>query len=79
MATTEQLKKRLDRLQGDGGYYTIEDFVMANQLKKSGETVAEAMHRLWPHKVEHPWLIEKAQEREIQFGPANRGEIQGER
>jgi hypothetical protein len=79
MATTEQLKKRLDRLQGKGGYYTAEDFLMADQLKQSSETLAEAIHRLWPNKVEHPWVIEKAQEREMQLGPANRGEIQGER
>ena len=79
--TTEQLKKRLDRLQEDGGHFTIEDFVQAEKAMQPGEAQAEAMHRLWPAKVEHPWLIGKALEQEecerIEWSdPANAGEMQ---
>tara|TARA_R110002072_G_scaffold208016_1_gene365519 strand:+ start:2081 stop:2275 length:195 start_codon:yes stop_codon:yes gene_type:complete len=58
------LKRRLAHLQREGGYYTTEDFLMAEKLTLPSETLAEAMSRLWPHKTEHPWLIEKAEERE---------------
>lgn len=64
MASTEQLKKRLSRLQQEGGYYAHEDFLLAERLMRPDETVGEAMYRLWPYKTAHPWLIEKAEQRE---------------
>ena len=64
MASTEQLKKRLSRLQPEGGYYSHEDFLLALRLMRPDETLGEAMYRLWPYKTVHPWLIEKAEEQE---------------
>ena len=76
MATTEQLKSRVNLLQKSGEYYAPEDFMTAEKLMRPSEAHDETMRRLWPSKVWHSWLIEKALEQEIQLNPENAGEIQ---
>ena len=48
----------------------------AEKLMRPSEAHDETMRRLWPSKVWHSWLIEKALEQEIQLNPENAGEIQ---
>lgn len=76
MATTAQLKRRIDRLCPEQGFFTVEDFVLAQKYMLPDETQTEAMCRLWPNKLEHPWLLQKALESEAREPPENTGEIQ---
>ncbi len=56
MATVDCLKKRLDALDEDRGYFTIEDLVSACTIR--GELQFEELYRKHPSKTINPALLE---------------------
>ena len=60
MATVESISKRLDALDGDRGYFTIEDLVSAHPL--AGESFTEALHREHPLKTYDPAMVRSLSE-----------------
>ena len=56
MPTVEGITKRLDALDEDRGYFTIEDIVSARTI--TGELQLEDMCRKHPSKTFNPALIE---------------------
>jgi hypothetical protein len=56
MATVDGLKKRLDALDEERGYFTIEELVSA--LTTTGESFTEALHREHPLKTYNPAMVQ---------------------
>ena len=57
MATLESLTKRLDDLDKDRGYFTIEEIVFALEREKQGDSMFDILHREHPGKTLHPDLV----------------------
>ena len=55
MATIESIAKRLDDLDQDRGYFTIEDFIFERPI--DGESLLEAMQREHPLKIFNPAML----------------------
>ncbi len=55
MATVESIAKRLDALDKDRGYFTIEDLVSACTI--TGELQIEDLYREHPSKTINPALL----------------------
>ena len=57
MATVESLTKRLDALDGDRGYFSIEEILLALSNPFEGESFTEALHREHPLKTFNPAMV----------------------
>lgn len=55
MATVEGLAKRLDELDEDRGYFTIEDIILARPM--AGESLIQAIQREHPGKDFDPTML----------------------
>ena len=56
MPTVESITKRLDALDENRGYFTIEDLVSASPME--GESLVEAWHREHPLKTYNPAMVQ---------------------
>lgn len=54
MATVESITKRLDGLEGDRNYLTIEEVLLALERETPDESAVEILQRLYPLKKLHP-------------------------
>ena len=57
MATVESITKRLDALDKDRGYFTIEELLLALSSPLAGESFTEALHREHPLKTYNPDMV----------------------
>lgn len=57
MLTIESLTKRLDDLEKDRGYFSIEDIILTLECPVPGETLFQTLHREHPGKTIHPGLV----------------------
>ena len=58
MATVDSITKRLDTLDKDRGYFSIEDFISALEREIPGESLIEVMEREHPFKAIHPSMVQ---------------------
>jgi hypothetical protein len=58
MATIESITKRLDKLDGDRGYFSIEEILLALSNPLAGESFTEALHREHPLKTYNPTMVQ---------------------
>ena len=58
MATIEGIKKRLDDLDKDRGYFKIEELLLALSSPLAGESFTEALHREHPFKTINPAMVQ---------------------
>ena len=62
MATVESITKRLDELDGDRGYFSIEELLLALSRPLAGESFTEALHREHPLKTYNPAMVRSLSE-----------------
>lgn len=58
MATVESITRRLDALDKDRGYFTIEELLLALSSPLAGESFTEALHREHPLKTYNPAMVQ---------------------
>ncbi|RLA42368.1 MAG: hypothetical protein DRR42_23525 [Gammaproteobacteria bacterium] len=58
MATVESINRRLDELDGDRAYFSIEEILLALSRPLAGESLLDTMHREHPSKTINPSMVE---------------------